>query len=630
VADTNAIGSWSRRVPATLVLRLIPTTAVVAFVWVLAWDTQGGIVASDWEPYAAATALLLGAVLVSGTAVRPGRAALAAAGLLAGFAAWSAITIDWSPLPAGARDDALLAIFYAVAFLVPLVTLRAGSDRQAAVIAVTAGLATIAVATLADVRFSASPEDRYLFQRLVFPISYTNGEAAFALIGFWPAVALASSRTLPALVRALSLGGATAMLSCFLMTQSKGGSVALAASGVVFFALCPKRLRVLVPVAIAAALAGAGVAPLTEPYRAGEAAFADAVRDAGGIGLVLTAAGVAVGLLYVLADRRIDVPATVRRSAGRVISALLVAAVLAGIAVFFVRVDHPVRFAQEKWDNFKRLPTNQTTGTHFTSLGSNRYDFWRVALDEFADHPLAGTGSRGWAVAYLQHGRSVETPERAHSVEADALSETGIVGFLLLAGSGVLALFAVGRRARGSPLAASLLAVGVYFAVHASVDWIWTMPAVALPAFLLVGIGASPDNGSPLPARAAIPAGVLALVLAVAVFAPPWVSAKLVDRAYEAPDAASASGDLRWARRLDPLSVDPLLAEAALAKPPANLPPLRRAVERQPRDAEVHYLLGLAYLDLGRNAEARRALEAAARLSPRDPAIQNALRRASP
>jgi hypothetical protein len=572
--------------------------------------------------------LVLAAVLISGTAVRPDTAAAAAAGLLVGFSAWSAISIDWSPLPGGARDEALLAIFYALAFLVPLTTLRSGAERRAAVIAVATGLSTIAVATLAEVRFSDDPGARYLFQRLVFPISYANGEAAFALIGFWPAVALAASRRLPVLVRGLALGGATAMLCCFLMTQSKGGGVSMGVAAVVFFAVCPARLRALVPTLTAAVLAGAGVEPLTAPYRAGEAGLLSAIRDAGGIGLVLTGAGVAAGLVYALVDNRLDVPGGVRRALGWAVCGLAVLVALAGIGVFFLRVDHPVRFAQDKWDNFKRLPSAGTTSSHFTSLGSNRYDFWRVALDEFANHPLAGIGARGWAVAYLEERRSDETPERAHSVEADALSETGIVGLLLLVGGGALALVTVGRRARASPLTAALLASGVYFAVHSAADWLWTIPAVSLPAFLLVGIGASPDDDRPLAARLAIPAGIAALALAVVVFTPPWLSAKLVDRAYKAPDAVAAADDLRWARRLDPLSVDPLLAEAALAKPPASIRPLRRAVAKQPRDAELHYLLGLAYLELGRRAEARRELAAAAALSPRDRAIRDALRRA--
>ena len=74
-------------------------------------------------------------------------------------------------------------------------------------------------------------------------------------------------------------------------------------------------------------------------------------------------------------------------------------------------------------------------------------------------------------------------------------------------------------------------------------------------------------------------------VAAVAEFlhglAPPWLSARFTDRAYgESADARATS--LRWAERLDPLSVDPLLTEAVLATSPHDIPPLERAVARQP------------------------------------------------
>lgn len=251
-----------------------------------------------------------------------------------------------------------------------------------------------------------------------------------------------------------------------------------------------------------------------------------------------------------------------------------------------------------------------------------------MALNEFERHPIAGIGSRGWAASYLAQGRSLERPARAHSVEMDALSETGIVGFLLLIAGGLAALVAAGRRAVASMPAASLLAAGGYFAVHTGGDWVWSIPAAALPAFLMLGIAAAPDRGTRLPARVALPAGVLAGLAALMAFAPPWLSSRLTDRAYKAPSAAAAAEDLRWARRLDPLAVDPLLAAAALATPPANISPLIKAVGKQPRDVEVHYLLGLAYLDLGRTALARRELRLALALSPRDDAVRNALRRA--
>ena len=94
-------------------------------------------------------------------------------------------------------------------------------------------------------------------------------------------------------------------------------------------------------------------------------------------------------------------------------------------------------------------------------------------------------------------------------------------------------------------------------------------------------------------------------------------------------NAAAAKDELHWARRLDPLSIDPLVAEAELASSPEEaLGPLRRAVEREPHSVAPRYLLGLAYLDAGRREDARRQLREALRLAPRSDPVRQALRRA--
>ncbi|MGZ8648148.1 MAG: O-antigen ligase family protein, partial [Solirubrobacteraceae bacterium] len=274
------------------------------------------------------------------------------------------------------------------------------------------------------------------------------------------------------------------------------------------------------------------------------------------------------------------------------------------------------------------LPETETASSHLLSLGSNRYDFWRVAADEFRDHPLAGIGARGWDVAYLQQGRSEETPRRSHSLELDVASEEGIVGLGLLA----LALVPLGlvliRRARRDIVAAGLLGAGAYFVVHSAADWIWTFPAVGVLFFLLAGTGASPDDPPALSTRAAYPLAGMAAVLGLLVFAPVWTSARITAQELDHP-GGDPHADLTWARRLDPLSTEPLLAEAELARRPADaIPPLARAADGEPRSAAVRYLLGQALLQAGRRADARRELEAARELSPRDPVIAEALRKA--
>jgi hypothetical protein len=611
---------------AAVSLRLVPVAAFVAASALVAWRDFGSIDASDWLPYAVALGLVVAAVALSGAALLPSRAAAAGViGLLA-LAGWVALSLAWSPLPSLARDEALLTALYALTLLTPLLTLRTLAERRAATALVVGALGALALATELRLRFGTDPASLYISGRLDSPVSYPNADAAFFLVGFWPAIGLAARRAWPVALRAAALATATALLAAWLLAQSKGGAFALVVSAIVFFAICPARLRALVPTLVAGALVGAGFRPLTAPYRATEQGLTGAVRHAGVVALLLIVVSAAVGIGYALVDQRITVGARAHRVLGAVAVAALVVGLGGGVGAFALSVDRPGHWVAEKWRSFKTLPPHQGGTTHLFALGSNRYDFWRVALKTFEHHPLAGVGGRGFRAVYLERGRSIETPERAHSLELDELSETGIVGFVLLAAGVGLPLTVVLARARRSLAAATLAAAVVYWLAHSTVDWIWTFPTVTIPALLLLGIGAAPETPRPLPGRIGVPVGIVAGALALLAFAPPWLSARYADRAYG--DPAHAASDLRWARRLDPLSTQPYEAQAALAPSPRDIPPLETAVRKEPRQVELHFGLGLAYLRAGRKADARRELETALKLAPRSDDIRKALRRA--
>jgi hypothetical protein len=609
-----------------LYLRLLPTAAFVAAALAVAWRDYGSIDASDWLPYAVGLGLVTAAVVLSGAALAPRRVEAAGVVALLALAGWVALSLTWSPLPSLARDEALLTALYALAVWTPLVSLGTAAERRAATALVAAALGAVALATELRLRFGAHPADLYVFGRLDSPVTYPNADAAFFLVGFWPAVGLAARRSWPVLARAAMLAAATAVLAGWLLAQSKGGAFALVLSALVFFAVCPVRLRALVPTVVAVALVGAAFRPLTAPYRASDADLTGTIRHAGAVSLLLVAVAAGIGLVYALVDRRV----AIGRRTHRLLAVATVAALLAGLAggaaAFTVSVHRPGHWVAAQWHSFKTLPTQQTGTSHLFTLGSNRYDFWRVAAKTFEKHPLAGVGGRGFRTEYLAHGRSVETPERAHSLELDTLSETGIVGFVLLAAGLGLPLAVALARGRRSLTAAAAAAGAVYWLAHTTVDWIWTFPAVSLPALALLGIGAARDSRRPLPGRAAVPAGLAALAVALLAFAPPWLSSRYTDRAYA--DPAHESYDLRWARRLDPLSTAPYEAQAVLARSPADIPPLQAAVRKEPRQVELRYELGLAYLRAGRKADARHELRIALKLYPRSPDIPKALRRA--
>jgi O-antigen ligase len=607
-------------------VRSLPAIALLVLTGVLAWTETGSIEARDWLLYAILASLLLAVVLVAGVAVVPPRAALVGLGALLLLAVWQAVSAAWSPLPSLARDDALLTLFYAAAFAVALLTVRGQAEGLLVTAAVAALCGGLAVATAIAVRYGNDPAPYFVGDgRLAWPVTYPNGDAAIFLVGLWPALVLAAERRLPSILRGLALGAAAAALAGWLLTQSKGGGVALAASVVVVLAVSPQRLRLLVPTAIAAVLVGPQFRPLTDPFNAGPG-FASAARHGAFTLLWLVAAAIVAGTVYALLDRRIELSARARTVAGIVVAALAVAAAAGAVAGFFASVDHPHRFASDKWAEFKHLPTNEQAQTHFVSLGSNRYDFWRVALHEFARHPLAGIGARGFGPAYLVEGRSLETPARAHSFELDALSELGVPGLLLLVvGLGGPLVVCFWRLRLREPTATAAFAASAYWIVHASGDWNWTIPALGVPFFVLLGAGAA-GRARALRPRVAWTGAGIAVAAAVLAFAPPWLSARLADQALES--SSSRASALRWARRLDPLSVQPYFVEAQTAPTSAAaIAQLRKAVEKQQRSAEARYELGLAYVRAGQPRAARAELRRALALSPRAQEILDASRR---
>jgi O-antigen ligase len=611
--------------PLAALTRTIPTAAVVAAGVTTAWVDRGSIAAADWLRYAVLAGLLLATVLFAGSAKRLTFLPVTAVGATCALALWSGLSAAWSPVPPLARDEALLVSLYAVCLALPALTLKSDFDRRAALASIAFALGLMAVGLGVALHAETDLDAVYTEGRLSFPISYANAQAAVLAVGVWPALALAAGRRGHPLVRGAAVGAAAALLAGWLLTQSKGAAIALGLSALVVFALAPWRLRLLVPTALAAVPAFLAFSPLTGPFRArGEPGLGAAIDDAAEALLLVTLVGLVLGLAYAFADLRFELGPRAVRVAGVLVAAAALAALVAGVATFNSRADDPSQWASEKWEAFKHTPPVETGRSHFVNLGSNRYDFWRVAWAEFQEHPAAGIGSRGFAAVYLEEGRSPETPARTHSLPLELLMETGVVGLVLLVlAIGPVLLTAVRRLRTEWGLAA--LGAGTYWLVHASGDWIFTFPAASIPFFLVAGIvlsDASPPE--PLGHRPAAITAAAVATLTLLLFVPPWVSARLSADAVSTGDGSQ----LGLARTLDPLSVDPYVAEATLAPGPRErIEPLRKAVEKQPRSATLRYLLGTELVEAGRREEGLRELREARRLSPRDPGIRAALER---
>lgn len=606
--------------------RIAPVLALLGLTIVAAWPNRGSVAAADWLALAVFVALLTGTVLAVGAAARPSSVALLAFGTLMALAVWIALSALWSPVPSLARDEALLLSLYGLCLIVPPLALKSRVDVEIVVAATALVLGGLAVAAAVTIRLDADPRDAYELGRLAFPISYANAQAAVFLLGFWPAIATAATRHFSIAVRAAGAAAAAGVVAGWLLTQSKGAGIALCLSAVVVFAVSPHRLRLLPAVAIATAACVPFVTKLTSAYGARDTPeLGSAIHEAAEAVLIAVALAAIGGALLALVDRRIAVGPRGRRVAGAAaLTALVLGLGVAG-AASAARVDDPDEFLAKKWDAFKATSTTrEDTSTHLLSLGSNRYDFWRVAFDGALEHPVAGAGGRAFGTIYLIEGRSPETPRRAHSLPLDTLLETGVIGGLLLLAAFVLVAMPVVRASRRSVTGAAVLGGGAYFIVHASGDWITTFPAVGIPAFMLLGTSLVVDDPAPL-GRATARAGAAAAAAAgVLAFAPPWLSERLTTQALVS--TGDGSSELTWARRLDPLSIDPVLARATLADDrEAKVDALRDAVELEPRNPVVRERLARALLAAGQRPEARKELQLARSLNPRDPRLAAAL-----
>ena len=270
---------------------------------------------------------------------------------------------------------------------------------------------------------------------------------------------------------------------------------------------------------------------------------------------------------------------------------------------------------------------------------SGRYDFWRVAAGQFADAPLTGAGAGNFAQDYARERTHREEPHYPHSVVWGTLGQTGLVGGALLAGFFLAAAAGLGRAraldAERYALAVAAFVPAAAWLAHASVDWLWEVPAVTAPAFallgLVAGLGANGARGTSTRRRSGRTAVIAVLAgLAAASYVLPALAAREIERAVSRwdDDPAAAWRGFERARTLDPLGDRADVIAGVLARRGGDLRRARqafgRAAARDPDDWYVQTQLALVELGQGDRAAAAARLAVAVRLNPLEPAIAEA------
>ncbi len=603
---------------------------------------DGGLAGTTWPVLGAVLlAVLLVAALTGPRPPIPAPVRLAL-GALAALCAIAYLSILWADVPADALSEAGRTAVYALAVLAVALAPWPPRALRAALAIVAVGGTALAVVVLVRSAVLDDPSGMFVVGRLSDPIRYANANAGLWLIAFWCATGLALDRALPWPPRAGAAAASCLLLEVSLLSQSRGALAAVVLTAIVVVALARERLALIAHLGLIAAAAALASGALLDVR---DAASLEAALSGARWAVLASVAGVALVVSVGHAATRRGSGASprwdrfVRRAERLAGPAVAVGATVAAL----VAVGNPIGWADDRWTDFRSGSYERVESgpNRFTGgLGSHRHDYYRVALHEFREHPLAGIGAGNFQVPYLAQRESIDAPRYPHSLPLQLLSQLGLAGALafVLFLTPLLLLGVRAARARAPDAVLALAAMGAFgvWALHGLTDWIWEFPALSLTALglLMVAARATPaapgDASDTAPRRwawaiAATPvaAGLVASFVVVGVSATRAAEGR--DHAQEDPARALRA----YARAADanPLDADVLVEEAILARRLGDTGHARRALERaidrEPRHwfarLELAMLLG-APRDKAPPADRRRAaaeVRTARELNPR-------------
>ena len=604
----------------------------------------GFYAATIWVPAGLGLLIVLTAVLVAAPARLP-RRALVAPAAIAALALLSLASALWTDSIEQAVVEGNRLLVYAAGLALLVVLLR--SDRAAVVTFAAFTAAAIVVAGWVLAGLLRGDETLFLGGRLNKPLGYINGQASFFVLAFWPLLALAERRraAYATPLAGLGLAGATLCAGLTVLGQSRGAVLAAALSVLLVLALLPGRLRRIVALGVSAACLTPAMPALLDVYRDGAS---DDRLSAAATALLLAAVG--AGLLWaalVEFERRASISGMrLRRAVAGAVAVLALVAAVGGVASAGRIHD----FADRQYTAFVTLggAQGEPTASRLATGAGNRYDYWRVAVSAWREHPIAGVGAGGYDKPYFAQRTTSEDIRQPHSLPLQVLSELGVVGGVLLIAALLIIALGAWRRIRGDGHAPLVLAgVGVLstWLVHTSVDWMHLLPGLTGVALLGAAVllrpvqptdaaeGAGVEQSAEGAARSSrarlVPAILVGIAIAVAALSlsRQGLSERYTERAQQAlaDDPERALVEANRALRLDREAIAAYYAKAAalarFGEGDAARAVLLDATRREPRNFVTWALLGDLFVRQGNLRSAQADYRRAARLNPRDPGL---------
>lgn len=597
-------------------------------------------------------------ILISGRAGRMRRLQPLAwsAGLIAGLAGLSLLSSLWSGSVERSFLEANRVLVYLGVFLAALLLTPTDKLRQRFAEGLVVAVACIVLVGLAgrllpELITVTGPSAEGA--RIRFPLGYWNANGAMAGIAVALLLWARRGARLPG-ARLVAIGLLPSCLLALYFSYSRGGALAGAIALAVLVALSRHRLGHLVLLALAV-LATVPAIFAAQSRRA----IADFIP-----GPDLASQGIEVLVILLLGTAALPAavkglerlrsryPQWSRRTVEasrepRVLRAVGIACLVAGALALLV-------VGERARDQFASpdLQFPERPEAHFGELsGAGRHDFWRVALDEFAENPVLGSGAGTYAFAWREK-RSIDLiVQDAHSLYLEAFAELGLVGGLLTLAIVLFLLtqaWLVWKQGAGRERerAAALLAAMLAFAVTAGLDWFWELAALGAVFFCAGGVqvGArcafdprdAETDEEPTARRNGIRygfalAGIAIGWISIALLTGPLIMSFELQRSKRdaaAGNLASAMEHALTARSSQPWAATPYIQLAGLARLSNDnalaLEYYHRAADREPDNWQIWLMLADTARAAGLESDADRYMGRASELNPRAPEVQEA------
>ena len=352
---------------------------------------------SAWGPFTLALLGLVLALVIARPALPVGPAALALAAL--GFLwLWALLSTGWAESVDRALTESnrWLLLGAMLAFL--LLLLRERRLRVLLVAGAAAAIVGVALFITATLLLETGARSSSAVGSTI-PLGYTNGEAVFLLLGFWPAIAAAERADAHRCGRRCARSRRAAGRICCSSRRRERSCRRSRSRRSVLVALVPGRARRLwALVLVAGAAVGLAAGPLLDVYQQGSVGrlvVDDSTAHMRGWPCRWFPLG--AGAIWAVAC------ALVARNAkasllslpvSRTVSAVALAAlVLVGTGIGAARAGSITTASATPRGLHQPCAPVDRTSTRLLSGSGNRYDYWRIAWHQFRDQPLRGVGA---------------------------------------------------------------------------------------------------------------------------------------------------------------------------------------------------------------------------------------------